>query len=269
MNIITSIINLTKTFMENTIEDKESTSYGSVNEYIKYNNILFYKKLFKSYNSIIYTDIDEKYILKKYTPLRTKRKQAEYEINILQELSKHNNDNIVGFISSLSETVNNKITYSLLFNRFGEDLFEHINKNVVSIQLLNTVINELMKTVSFLHSINIAHCDIKCENILIKNGSIKLCDFGFATYMDNNHNIYDIRGTIDYISPSLYINKVADGRLNDLWSIGVVICMVVYNTPFNKAKQYMKSSHHIEAEIILKDLLRDDAKNFEFIFEYG
>ena len=235
MNIISTVINFTKNLMENNIEN---STQDTTDDNIKYNNIIFYTKLFESTKSIIYIDPSDEYILKKYTPNKITQKHVENEIYILHKLSKHNNDNIIRLLSSLSETVNNKITYSLLFNKFGEDLFEYINKNTVSPEILNNVVGQLMKTVSFLHSLNIAHCDIKCENILIQNGSIKLCDFGFATYMDVNHRIYNVRGTFEYISPNLYRDKEADGRLNDLWSIGIVICMIVYNTPFEKTKYY-------------------------------
>ena len=52
--------------------------------------------------------------------------------------------------------------------------------------------------------------------------------FGCATYMsDTSKNI--IKGTMECISPSLYNNRVADGRLNDMWSIGILICILITN----------------------------------------
>ena len=49
---------------------------------------------------------------------------------------------------------------------------------------------------------------------------------------------------MEYISSSLYNNRVADGRLNDMWSIGILICILITNenpyrnTIYNIQNQY-------------------------------
>jgi len=197
-----------------------------------YNNIEFPTLLFISNNSYVYTDIDDKYILKEYIPNRIKDEYVLDEIKILKDLSKYNNTNIANIITS-SQIYN---TYSFLFESFGIDLFEYMTNNILNIKLLDTIICDLMKTTAFLHSHMISHGDIKLENILIKDGHIKLCDFGYASYMTDDYKIYNKRGTLDYISPSLYKNRIADGRLNDLWAIGIVICVLIYKHPLDNKK---------------------------------
>ena len=75
--------------MENNIEN---STQETTDDNIKYNNIIFYTKLFESNKSIIYIDPSDEYILKKYTPNKITQKHVENEIYILQKLSKHNKD---------------------------------------------------------------------------------------------------------------------------------------------------------------------------------
>ena len=139
-----------------------------------YYNILFTKKLFTSTSSIIYLDEDDKYILKKYIPYKYKKEYVECEINILRDLLPYNNNNIINIIES--SYIDN--TYILLFDKYGIDLFEYTADNILTVNNISTIIITLFKTLSFLNSLNIAHCDIKRENILINDdGNIKLCDF--------------------------------------------------------------------------------------------
>ena len=70
------------------------------------------------------------------------------------------------------------------------------------IELL-TIMKQLIKTLSILQKNNIAHRDIKPQNILISNGFYKICDFGEAKILRNENMISKVRGTELYMSPIL------------------------------------------------------------------
>ena len=54
----------------------------------------------------------------------------------------------------------------------------------------------------YLREKKIAHRDLKPQNILIKDGIIKLCDFGFAKQLSASTQFMNsIRGTPLYIAP--------------------------------------------------------------------
>jgi len=54
----------------------------------------------------------------------------------------------------------------------------------------------------YLNQNRILHRDLKPQNILLHEGSIKICDFGFAKKMSASTNFLEsIKGTLLYIAP--------------------------------------------------------------------
>ena len=85
----------------------------------------------------------------------------------------------------------------------------------------------------YLHGKNIIYRDLKPENILInKNGYLKLTDFGFAKYL-NNEKTYTLCGTPEYLAPEIILNK-GHGKPVDWWTMGILLYeMLVGIDPFS------------------------------------
>ncbi len=65
------------------------------------------------------------------------------------------------------------------------DLLGYItNKGALSESEARPMLREMLSGLSYMHGLNIAHRDLKCENVLIdKDNRCKLGDFGFARYV--------------------------------------------------------------------------------------
>ena len=90
-------------------------------------------------------------------------------------------------------------------------------------------VSQLLKAIAYCHSMNIAHMDIKPDNILVfEDEHIKLCDFGFARIFGDNETLLTRHwGTPEYSSPEI-ANKHAsyDAFRSDMWSVGVCIHVI-------------------------------------------
>lgn len=96
----------------------------------------------------------------------------------------------------------------------------------------------MIEVLSYMDSKNVAHRDLKLENILVDDQiDIKVADFGFATYKKIN-KLTSYKGTKTYMAPEIREGKVYDGRQIDMFSTGVILFIIVQGIfPFEQAKR--------------------------------
>jgi serine/threonine protein kinase len=87
----------------------------------------------------------------------------------------------------------------------------------------------IFRGADYMHGMEIAHCDLKPENIVISaDGCAKLIDFGQAITLDDIPPLTNPRGTMPFMSPEmLYVSKTLDPIATDLWSLGVIMVEVL------------------------------------------
>jgi len=97
---------------------------------------------------------------------------------------------------------------------------------------------QIMMALKYLHSMDIAHCDLKPENVLLAEDSnmplIKLCDFGYARIIDQSQFRQSMVGTPAYLAPEVISHANWDRNI-DVWAAGVVLYVTLSGTfPFNE-----------------------------------
>ena len=116
------------------------------------------------------------------------------------------------------------------------DLLQQMHENPFFIQVnILKIIRQLLSALSYIHSKNIAHHDIKPENILFDDQyNAYLSDFGCAA--DEITDSQYIGGTPEYMAPEIISGSAKDRRKGDIWSLGVIIHEIVFNARPNEKK---------------------------------
>ncbi|CAH0555223.1 unnamed protein product [Brassicogethes aeneus] len=84
---------------------------------------------------------------------------------------------------------------------------------------------QILDGVAYLHKRNIAHLDLKPQNLLLAEpnscDNIKLCDFGISKILEPGIIVREILGTVDYVAPEVLSYEPIQ-LSTDIWSIGVL-----------------------------------------------
>ncbi|XP_005091034.1 serine/threonine-protein kinase par-1 [Aplysia californica] len=94
---------------------------------------------------------------------------------------------------------------------------------------------QVCEGIRYLHSRHICHRDLKCENILLRlDLTVALSDFGFSRTLPSPDTLSQTYcGSAAYASPELLRGKPYFPLLNDIWSLGCVLfIMVTGQMPF-------------------------------------
>ena len=87
-----------------------------------------------------------------------------------------------------------------------------------------------------MHNEDVAHRDIKLENILIENHTkkVKIIDFGFCCCSKEKLKIFC--GTPSYMSPEIVSKREYYGAPADIWACGVLLYVLLLGTfPFKSS----------------------------------
>ena len=116
------------------------------------------------------------------------------------------------------------------------------------------ILEQLLQGLAAAHQRGLVHCDVKPENVLIRNdGLVKVSDFGLAraaTAGDASQATAGLlMGTVAYLAPEQVERHIADPR-SDVYSAGVVLFeMLVGRPPFEGESAWNVATQHVTGQV--------------------
>lgn len=155
--------------------------------------------------------------------------QIKKEISIMKQLEHPN-------IVKLSEVLASKTKIFIVLELVtGGELFDLIVKSGrLEEKSARWYLRQLVDGVGYCHSQGVAHRDLKPENLLLdENLNLKISDFGLSALYEGEEGatrsqmLHTTCGTPNYVAPEVLQNEGYDGRIADVWSIGVVLYVLL------------------------------------------
>ncbi|KAM9334206.1 striated muscle preferentially expressed protein kinase-like [Symphorus nematophorus] len=155
----------------------------------------------------------------KFISARGKRKaMALREMDLLAELD---NERILYFHDAFEK----KNVVVIITELCHEELLERMAKKTTVKELeIRGSVQQVLEGLRYLHDKNIAHLDIKPENILMSSpvsDQIRICDFGNAIKLETSEEYYCKYGTPEYVAPEI-VNQTPVSKATDIWPVGVI-----------------------------------------------
>lgn len=195
-------------------------------------------------------------------PLNEKEKGQEFAVKVIEKIPTHSRQRCLNevelffkcrsnkHIIKVEETFDDDEAFYIIFEKvYGGPLMKAIGRcNTLSEREVVQAVKEMADAIAFLHSINIAHRDLKPDNILCVSkdsiSPIKLCDLDLGSKIEINHSkcggmtpqLMTPVGSAEYMAPEVVEGFVSDDagpydKRCDLWSLGVVVYMLLCGYP--------------------------------------
>lgn len=149
-------------------------------------------------------------------------------------------------------------------------IFDAKKTELYTEKFVKTILKEILKGLSFIHSLGIAHCDIKPENIaLTKECKVKIIDIDDMIYSDDVKRPQ--RGTLGFMAPEIKFgskNLISknDYRKSDVYSLGITLFVLLTGFPpyeeiINDENMIVKSRHYKELRLNPNNFWKNVQKN--------
>jgi len=162
------------------------------------------------------------------------------EVYLMHLASEH--PHIVKICSAYEDIQN---LYLVLSYCRGGELYDVVTENRESLteQIAADVFRQMVSSIYYLHSLGIAHCDLKPENFVFADEERKqlmLIDFGMAKIIEFRKYFDTVVGSPYYVAPEVLRNNYNESC--DIWSLGVCLFVMIFGyAPFFDASHSPKA----------------------------
>ncbi len=188
------------------------------------------------------TELVKKYAVKE---LRKRRKQEscmQYLMKLVNEFRIAIQMDHQNVVHTVDFVMIGDRWYEVMEYCIGGDLFAAIQRGQMTQDEIDCCFRQMVEGVRYLHERGVSHRDLKPENMLIDaSGNIKITDFGVSeTFYDKEpveplkaqegpiHKLKGLCGSCPYIAPEEFTGAEYDGRLVDVWSLGIIYYVMVF-----------------------------------------
>jgi dual specificity tyrosine-phosphorylation-regulated kinase 2/3/4 len=160
-------------------------------------------------------------------------KQASIELSVLSAL-RENDIFDQQPVVKLKNSMIFRMHICMVFDLFHYNLYEVVKLNNykgLSLALVRRFASQILKGLVFLSSLNIVHCDLKLENILLRSAlksEVVLIDFGSSTFQSEKIHTY-IQSRF-YRAPEIILG-IDYNEAIDMWSFGCILVELVTGCP--------------------------------------
>ncbi|KAF9582114.1 hypothetical protein BGW38_000624 [Lunasporangiospora selenospora] len=211
-------------FHNNTINTPESFA----------NTYTIGKLLGSGKNANVYraTDKDTKVVYAGKVVMKDPRFTPKVAINLDREIAILMT---INHVMSLYRVFNEERSYVLVTELapYGELFDLIVEKERFTESEARHIFRQLLSGVQYLHARGIVHRDLKAENILVMDNqslTVKISDFGLATFMGDRGYLETVCGTPQYLAPEI-LRREEYGKAVDMWSLGVILYISLCGFP--------------------------------------
>ncbi|EGG05785.1 uncharacterized protein MELLADRAFT_28949, partial [Melampsora larici-populina 98AG31] len=177
------------------------------------------------------------YAVKQFRPRRKGENEKEYLKKVTAEFcvgSALHHPNVIETIEIISERGH----YYEVMEYAQYDLFAIVMSGKMALPEIYCVFKQIVNGVEYLHSMGLAHRDLKLDNCVVSSEScVKIIDFGTATVFQypgqSSIPTSGVVGSDPYLAPEVLNSKEYDPRLTDVWSVAIMfMCMALRRFPW-------------------------------------
>ncbi|XP_014669643.1 PREDICTED: testis-specific serine/threonine-protein kinase 1-like [Priapulus caudatus] len=189
-----------------------------------------YAKVKSAFSEKLTKKVALKIIDRKKAPRDFQQKFLPRELEVMKQMAHRNVVELYEIMASAEKV------YIVMELAAHGDLLEYIKlRGALPEKDCRYFFRQLVDGIEYLHSLNIAHRDLKCENVLLDvNNTLKISDFGFAKVCAAKDLSDTFCGSAAYAAPEVLRGIPYNPATYDIWSIGIILyIMCCGSMPFD------------------------------------